>query len=112
MAKLISFTQNDAGMLIKSVIRDNKNNPLKIDYKDKVNAHIQFPNGDCVDVKKDCITVIDREELTVLFTVNEEYTEQDGFYQVFLEVETDNYRLSTTKAIEYFVNQRHNKGLH
>ena len=112
MAKLITFTQGDAGMIITANILDENKKPLQIGYSDKIKGHLQYPNGTCIDMLDECVTIINRDEAKIRITIAPEYAEMDGFYQIFIQVLTDTYRITATKSIDYYVNAKHNIGAH
>ena len=112
MAKLITFTQGDAGMIITANILDENKKPLHIEYSDKIKGHIQYPDGTCVDMLDECVTITNRDEAKIRITIAPEYTEVEGFYQMFIQVLTDTYRITATKSIDYYVNSKHNIGAH
>ena len=112
MAKLINFMQGDSGMIITVDISDGKKKPLEIAYNAKVKGHLQKPDGTCTDIDDEYITITNRKELTVRITIAPIFTEEEGFYQIFLSVITDTYNISATKSIDYYVTARHNIGKH
>lgn len=112
MAKMLTFTQGDYGMSINIQILNDKKELIHILEEDKVFAHIQYPSGECKDVDEDNLFVIDRLKGIIRFVIKEEYTEEEGFYQVFVGIESPEYKINANKAISYFVNAKHGIGQH
>lgn len=112
MAKTMTFTQNDSGMIITVSISDGKKQPLKIKHNTKIIGHLKKPDGSCIDIDSDYITITDREKTTVRLTIAPSFTAEEGFYQIYLSVVDTAYSISTTKTIDYYVLSRHSIGEH
>lgn len=112
MSKQILITQGDYGIVLQvSLLNENKE-PLEILDGDFITAHIQYPSGDCIQFNSDYITITDKLKGIVRLSLEEEYTKEEGYYQIFIELKSDNYTINAKQSIGYYVNAKHNIGEH
>lgn len=112
MASLTKITQGDYGIVFNIQLLNDKKEYIHILDEDNVIAHIQFPDETCIDIDPDCLTVIDRANGLVRIVLSEEYTAEEGYYQIFIALKSDSYKINANSSIPYYVNAKHNLGKH
>lgn len=112
MAKQISIEQGDYGIVIRINLLKEDNSVFKISDIDNVLAHIQFPSGDCIEYSGEHLTITDKATGLIRIEIPKEYTKEEGYYQIFIELESDTYKINASKSIGYYVNARHGIGEH
>ena len=112
MAKLMNITQGDYGIVFNIQLLNDKKEYIHILDEDDVIAHIQFPDGTCIDIDPDCLTIIDRLKGLIRIVLSEEYTAEEGYYQVFVALKSDSYKINANSSIPYYVNAKHYIGKH
>lgn len=112
MASQITTTQGDYGLVIMVYLFKEDNTPLLLLPSDRIKAHIQPPNGDCVPFSDEYFIITGREKGAVRLVIPEEYTREEGYYQIFIELVSSSYKINAKQSVGYYVNARHSIGEH
>lgn len=112
MANQITITQGDYGLVVRLSLLKEDNTPLTLLTTDAIEAHIQLPNGECLLFNNNYITITNRETGQVRIVIPEEYTREEGYYQIFIALKTSSYRINSSQSIGYYVTAKHGIGEH
>lgn len=112
MAKQITISQGDYGLVIRLNLLKEDGTPLKLLTTDTIEAHIQLPSGECLEFKESHIYITNLVNGTVRIVIPKEYTKEEGYYQIFIELVSSSYRINAKQSIGYYVNARHSIGEH
>lgn len=112
MAKMINLVQGDFGIIIKVSLLNEEGETFEILDGDAVKAHLQKPDGKCEEFNPAYLTIVEPLNGIVRLSIPAEYTEQEGYHEIYIEVSNTSYSINAKKSIPYYVNKRHNVGAH
>lgn len=112
MANNITIAQGDYGLVIRLNLLKEDNSPLLLSTTDNIEAHIQLPDGECIPFSSEYLNITNRTTGAVRIVIPEEYTREEGYYQIFIELKSTAYKINAKQSIGYYVNARHNIGIH
>lgn len=104
MAKQTIITQGDYGILFNVQILDSSKAPITIGT-DKVKFYVVTPNKQKINV--DDVSIIDESKGIVEFEINSEHTQTVGNHEVYVEISSPLFEITSNIGENYYVMAEH-----
>ena len=104
MAKQILISQGDYGILFNVTILDETNKPIIVG-SDNIKFYVITPSGNKIEVND--VYIIDDNAGIVEFELDKEHTQEAGNHQIYVEISSPTFEVTSVLAENYYVIEEH-----
>lgn len=104
MAKQITISQGDYGIIFSTQIIDQTKKPIIVGT-DNIRFYVVTPTRQSIPV--DNVTIIDEENGLVEFEIQQEHTQSIGEHEVYVEISSPLFEVTSVVAATYTIEPEH-----